>query len=366
MATEGNLSQSREELKSQIASGQYDTVVDKILDGIGNFLRKIFKLPVSIPAWISGLVIVIVMIFLVILPPIISNEFSAVENQLIFKDELISIAIAYTAMVSIKYGKQSIYATWKERLLDTLDSQQDLANFHKWLMVMSNKRWSLIIGFLYGISFAIIIPIRAASSNILYFGVTKIIFLVLSFFQGGLGVYYFFLVLSLSIRMRKYKFALFSINPSQSEPIEHLSNISMTIVYLAAINMTIGSLGFFYADVLEMTPSLILFLIILWWIPLTAFFIFSQQSLQKIIIAEKWKTLNRLQEVISGYEINKELAEGDTINEINKLISFHDQIKSTPSSALNVRAGLNFINSLLLPTFASIIANIETILSWFR
>ena len=49
--------------------------------------------------------------------------------------------------------------------------------------------------------------------------------------------------------------------------------------------------------------------------------------------------------------------------QINKLLDYHDRIAATRNSALNLRAGLNFINSLLLPVIALLLANLEKILA---
>ena len=38
-------------------------------------------------------------------------------------------------------------------------------------------------------------------------------------------------------------------------------------------------------------------------------------------------------------------------------MDYHDRIKSTPNSALNMRVSLNFLNSLILPILAFVITN---------
>jgi hypothetical protein len=43
----------------------------------------------------------------------------------------------------------------------------------------------------------------------------------------------------------------------------------------------------------------------------------------------------------------------------------HDRIKATRNSALDLRAGLNFLNSLLLPLLAFVLGNFDKILAYF-
>ena len=50
---------------------------------------------------------------------------------------------------------------------------------------------------------------------------------------------------------------------------------------------------------------------------------------------------------------------------INRLMDYHDRIKATRNSALDLRAGLNFLNSLLLPLLAFLLANLKEVLKLF-
>jgi hypothetical protein len=47
---------------------------------------------------------------------------------------------------------------------------------------------------------------------------------------------------------------------------------------------------------------------------------------------------------------------------MNRLMDLHDRIKATRSSALDLRAGLAFLNSLLLPLIAFLLANLDRVL----
>ncbi len=46
-------------------------------------------------------------------------------------------------------------------------------------------------------------------------------------------------------------------------------------------------------------------------------------------------------------------------------MDYHDRVKATRNSVLNLRAGLNFLNSLLIPLLAFILANLEKVLDLF-
>jgi len=58
-----------------------------------------------------------------------------------------------------------------------------------------------------------------------------------------------------------------------------------------------------------------------------------------------------------------ETPEKDTLDRLSKLMDYHDRIKATPNSSLNFRSSLNFLNSLLLPLLAFILANLDTVMT---
>jgi len=56
----------------------------------------------------------------------------------------------------------------------------------------------------------------------------------------------------------------------------------------------------------------------------------------------------------------------ETLEHIGKLMDHYDRIKATPNSALDFRAGLSFLNSLLLPLLAFLLGNLDNLLRLFR
>ena len=56
----------------------------------------------------------------------------------------------------------------------------------------------------------------------------------------------------------------------------------------------------------------------------------------------------------------------ETLEHLEKLMNYHDRIRDTPNSALNMRAGLNALNSILLPLITLILANWPTLVALFN
>jgi hypothetical protein len=64
-------------------------------------------------------------------------------------------------------------------------------------------------------------------------------------------------------------------------------------------------------------------------------------------------------------EAQVEIPSEKTLVHLTKLMDYHDRIKATRNSALDLRAGLNFLNSLLLPLLAFLLANLGKVLELF-
>ena len=60
------------------------------------------------------------------------------------------------------------------------------------------------------------------------------------------------------------------------------------------------------------------------------------------------KKLNEIQAQVETLQTPEKLIDKETMDTVKRLIDYHNQIKNTPNSALNIRASLNFLNSLLL------------------
>jgi hypothetical protein len=76
--------------------------------------------------------------------------------------------------------------------------------------------------------------------------------------------------------------------------------------------------------------------------------------------------LNEVQTKVEQLYKEQKIPDEDTLDRLAKLMDYHDRIKGTPNSALNFRASLNFLNSLLLPILAFVIANLREVLDLFR
>jgi hypothetical protein len=176
-----------------------------------------------------------------------------------------------------------------------------------------------------------------------------ITFLILS----GISWSYAPLNMLLSVRLSRYEYELHEIDPAHSETIGRIASCLNSYAYGYAINAAIvqlvfASVGKFY--LFGISADLIA------WIPLLVQFSLNQTSMRRIIVKAKWRTLRGIQAQL------KELHYGDikdknNIEAILRLMDYHERIRTTPNSVLDLRALFNLSNQLAIPTLGFLVAN---------
>jgi hypothetical protein len=190
---------------------------------------------------------------------------------------------------------------------------------------------------------------------------------------AGIVLWHIALFLAFFVRISKYEFKLHVANPSDSEVIKYISAIANRLIFIMATLMAAFTLilGSFRGLIISFLG--ILFLLLSWG-PIILLFIFSQVSLLKIITKSKIKKLNEIQKIIDIYAgegklttdgVFSESNKLDEIDYVNKLLALYDRIKKSQNTALNFRAGINLINSMLLPLLAFVLGNMEKIREFF-
>lgn len=361
MSENTELIEKREELKRQLAVGEYQTLVDVILDGTGRLIQKLTRNPEPISFWFSGVVIALVTLLIGFLTSILLGEFYALRREMILLD-ILGVGLGLAWIIASKICIDIAFTTWRDNLLDAVKSGEDLADLQYWLATVCNVKKSLFFSLAFGILSTIVFVISGvAGVGGGFSGFGSFVITLIVQFQTGIFIYYFLLLLViLPIRLSRYHFKLFAADPGSSEVIACLSDMLTSFVYITAALVVINTLILAF-----LTPIDITFLVLGWGI-LIALFAINQYAPVKIITKAKRQKLNEIQMKIEKLEAERIIADKETMEAINRLMDYHDRIKATRNSALDFRAGLNFLNSLLLPLAAFILANLENVLGLFN
>jgi hypothetical protein len=358
MAEAVPLQNERDVLKRHLAANEYATLPDQIVRGIGNLLQKITHNPKPIPFWYSVLIIYLIIILTGSGLSIVLSEFNPKPIVVM----IVGIGLIYTGLLLFKVHHNNFTAQLREHIVDSIESSHDLHDLQHWLHLTANTKAAMLFSGAVAVFGGLFVWFVYSSIGE-FFGFGPTVAFVLSFFLYGAMVYYAILFSGLPNRLSRYPFKLYDPDPSSSGLIHHLSVAFMDALSLFALY---AALITFVTAIEGLLVSFNIVRLLGWWAFLTGLFALVQHTLSKIITTAKYKTLSevevKIEQLLSHLDPNdKEAREG-----INWLMDYHDRIKSTPNSVLHVRALLEFVNSLILPLLAFVLANLKEIVDLFR
>ena len=358
------LMKKREELKLRLEVGNYPNIPEKILDGIGWLIRELTQNTKNLPLWISGLVLFLITLLLgLVLSIILSRTHPFLETIIV-----LVIIVTTTGFISLILGKQfldSIFAEFRDHIVDSIQSFDDLSDFQNWVSFVCNAKYQLICGAFYSLLGPGIFIVTLQNSAIGFIGIGPILSIIFPWFQGGLFAYYLLAYLPLPGRLGRYKYKLYKNDPSQSYVIDHLSNILNKGVLTFSLLMAISTVSLPYMW-RYYSIGVRIFVLLIMWIPIIAIFIINQSALSKIVRLSKKRKLNEIQAKIEKLEKDDDIVNKETMEAINRLMDYHDRIRDSKNSTLSVRSVINFINSLLLPLISTLLSRITEVLGFFK
>jgi hypothetical protein len=249
---------------------------------------------------------------------------------------------------------------FQESVLDIVETVETLDNIENWVTSVCNKKLALAAGVLS-------IPpgyFLAINLGALINGVGLTVLLILFAIQSGIFFGFSIAILFLTVRLRNFQLTLFSSDPASSQVINILSGFMSNFVYLFAIYgaviTAIFTMGF-------MTSLIVSWITLpVFWSLIVLIFAAGQYSLAQIIQRAKWKTLKETQTQIEKIQKEQAVPAKETRETLIWLLDYHNRVKATRNSALNLEAGLNLFNSLLLPVLAFVLGNLDKVIAFFR
>ncbi len=363
MTENDEITKKRQEIKAEIDGGEYRSLARVILDGTGRIIQRLTFSEKPPSFWYNSLVFAVVtLLFCTSLAILLGNP-----NADLPPDE-IRIRVSLFGLLGVLFGSSLVIAaalthnrllsTLSDSLLDAIQSEDDLNNLRSWLATSFNMKGQLLISLVPAL---VILPL----ANILVSTLIRIntdivihVVAIIAGFEALVVVPVVFASLTMPHRLSNYQLKLFSADPSSSEVIDTLSDT------LNSILLTVGVLLAFLSvvGVLLMPEEAGTFVfvpfMVLWGLLLIVIFISGQYALAKIINKAKWETLNGIQAQIETIQVQEEILGEKTLSHINELLDYHNRIRTTRNSAMDIRAGLSLLQSLLLPVIGLLLANL--------
>ena len=365
------LVEDRDELRRQIEA--YRSLPEYLLDGVGAFIVRT-RLPHNASTqetegfpsyWINGLL-------LTLLTFLLGLGVSVLLREAVTTDELYftfwAAGMGALSLIANKVNVRAFLNTFGGPLLDRMERSSDVLDLGGWLKRNFRLRFPLLFGLIVGPILGILLyngwRVGHARPP---FHVGSGLAVILSCMEAmWVGYYLYPFYLMFPPQLHRYHFDLYTPDPSSSEVVGRLSRLLTFILYVTMGFLVLLMIGLGLFDVLStktLVPGFLLSLLVV--SPMVIMYAAGQYHLSDLITRAKWKMLNELQEKIEKLSGGENIPDKDTLERLSKLMDYHDRIKSTPNSALNFRASLNFLNSLLLPILAFILANLDKVTAVF-
>jgi hypothetical protein len=352
MTEETKLTEARDELKQQLADGEFKSSVDLILDVVGRILQKMTRRAKPPAFWISALAIALLLALVAALGSLLAGNLS--------RDTFLTIALGgaliFLNLVIARSTFHRTFDTLRDKLLEGLESSAGLTGMRAWLIAAGKVRQPALLGLAVWVLYvAFILPNPVDDPSPIG---TVIVGGVMLLWTGFL-LYYMILFAILPVRLSRCQFSLHKEDPVSTEVLVDWSDMMNYAAYMFAFMLAIGTLFTVTAGTFRMKT---LIFIIPRWLPLIALFVINQVAMSRVIVRSKRKSLNDVEALMTALRPEGDPPDHEAMETLLWLWDYHDRIKDTRSSVLNFKGIFNFVNTLLIPLLAFLIANREALL----
>ena len=364
MTKNDELLQKRQEIRDEIKGGKYKSLAGIMLDGTGRFIQKLTFSRKAPAFWFNSLAFAILTLLICMLlslleEPASNLNLSAESTLMITVSGVLGILLGSSFVIAAASAHKKLMMTLQDTVLGVIESTENLNDLQSWLATTFSVRFQLLTSLLFPLLlFPINLYLRSeiTGENL---GIVVYLIALIAGFQAFTAFSVLSAIVTMPHRLSYYQIKLFAADPSSSEVIDNLSDTINNIIFIAAILMTIFTIIAFLGN-----PWIVaIYILFLPWLGIIIIFASGHRALARIVIQAKWRTLNSIQAQIEALQTRSEILDEETLNQINKLLDYYNRIKATQNSAVDMRAGLNLLQSLLLPLIGLLIANALDILN---
>lgn len=248
-------------------------------------------------------------------------------------------------------------------IAESISSPKDLID----LRLLIERAMAIPVQFAFSLIFALIAGVWIPRVLTLYanasFEIGAIALYVFIYFEIGMYIYFLLVVISVLLGLGQFDLDIYANDPSNSPLVRRVYQVCSALTLWAA---ALGALHYFIMSVHRVdasVPFILTTFIVLGWLPPISLFVTIHLSLAGIMAAAKGKKLAEVQQLIRQVEARSDLTEREQLTDVQQLMDYHDRIRATPNSMINLSSITNLLGTLLLPLIATILGNITTILT---
>jgi hypothetical protein len=352
MATETHTTAACEALRRRLASGAYKSSVDVLLETIGRIIQRLTRRSNPPAPLLNALAIALSVALIGLLSSLLAGETMRAGYQtIVFGGVAILIFLAAS-----KSAFDRVFTTLRDNILDALESDEGVAGLESWLVAAGDMKNPALVSLALCVLF-IIYDLTLAEPIIPPIDVVVVGIFILLF--SGFTVYYILLFMTLPSRLSGCQIKLHAEDPASTEVMEHWTGMMNHVTDMFAVME--GTATLFSITIVTFTLQDLL-LIIPAWLPLIVFFVINLTAVSEVISRSKRKTLNEIEAQMNDLRPTGETPNYGALDTLIDLWDYHDRIKGTRDSLLDIGGIVKFVNTLLIPVLAFLIANREAIL----
>lgn len=352
MHTETNTYQDELERTRKILANPESTLPALIFSTTGRVVCRITRRNEPLPWQYNAVVIALVVQLPTLFLSLLLNE-TAQWNRLGFlwmgylELGLFASVLAHVAVFNV-YRNMNMY------VVDAIQKEEDLKDLQKVFDRVGSRKNSVIFTGVFTLFWCISFSWFLSEYIHQFIGIGLFVGTIIFGLLTGPavyleGCYYFFIT-----HLGNYSYRLNETSPAHSQVIYRISRIITVLIYSIAVFIA------FATAAVGFNGGAIVLAVLIGWIPTIVYFFASQLSIGRIVTIAKWKTLDRIQDEIRKLN-NSDITNKENIEAVNRLMDYHERIRSTPNSTLNLGSGLNFLNQLALPVVGVLFANLDKI-----
>lgn len=353
--------EARQTLLHQIQRGAFRSLIDVVLDRISDALSGVLRS--RVPAWITALLLGLLSLGAAVSVAAATGRTDALLQQMSL--HMASLGAGLICLMAARALTHRFLESVSDHILAALERVSDVRACEDALRSIFHVRRQAIFAALSAPVIAAPIFYAMCGGWDLSHAPEQLLTALVSGLFAGCALFYAFTALPFLARLGKLRVRLYGLDPANSEVIAALSATSLEVAYIFSSVFAALSLFAGRAGLISHTPQL-LALVGMTWLPLAVVSGGAQRTFAQLIRAEKWRMLTQLQEQIEALEASERPLSPDTLAHLGKLMDHHDRLLATRNSAVDLSAGLGFLNSLALPLLASLLSQLDAVLAWMR
>jgi hypothetical protein len=363
--TENNeLTQKRQQIKAEIKDGKYKSLAGVMINGTGYLVQKATFSKKPLAFWYNSLVFTLLTLLICVLISIAlgnpNADLSARSILIINLSGYLGVLLGSLFAIAGTSMHRKLLTALEYHLLNAIESEGDLNDLRNWLAGTFNLKTEFLTSLIPTLLlFPPSIYLREMISGE-SFGLAAYLVAIIAGFQAFTALSTSLASFTLPYRLGRYQLKLFSADPSSSEVINRLSDTINNTVFLGAILLTLVTILTVFSNPL----AVVIYILLLPWVVIIIIFTSSHYAVAKIIYKAKWRTLANIQTQIEELQQREEILSEETISHINKLMDYHNRIRSTRNSAIDILSVFSLLQSLLLPVIGLFMANLLNILDF--